>query len=1015
MSKVNTVNTFRDLAKTNQANIAQINSIGEKKEEAFTISTVAGSGTNTSKGIRRVVRQNNTEQGQLTNTGNTFDLAIEGQGYFLVRNANGQGNETFLSREASARIDKVGNLTNAAGYTLLGRRVGSSVDEFINLANIKGDPKASTSISVAMNLNASTEEITGAGPLFRINRQAKNSQTARRDVKDILIPEQVTNGKLSLGDRFTFTSTPPGVAREVEYGGIAIGRAPTSTEPLFGTARNSTDQIVGTQAGQIAGDTTFTIKTGGASGREYVFVAKEGSANTSNKEFNSIQSLAEAITKVGPLVARVVDGSIYIASENPNDEMIFSSSGAVNIETTLGLANIPAAPTSPVTISRFNSMFTLNRLMNSEEGLYGQKAKLDLSAGTIKISSASAENNFNITGSSLGKTPIKTALLGDGTARGRSTVRIAAPGNNLRIGDYVRLEGTSGAVGGLLGDGIYMVTKRTDNEFAVALVDNPVLANNPSNIPVAAVQTNVAPASGMTWQKIMGKVENESAGLLVSTVAPQAGGQIRIPTAAGHGIVANDVVYISGNVGNFQVGGRDIELPEGYYKVTAVDQAGGNNIEVTPAANNAAAGFAAPAATDSLTFRKIGTVGAGAAFNGGNATFSPVVMEAVTNGDDFVRVYLPNSSYNAGDKVKFSNFTANAFDGFQINPDMFYEVKARTANYIDVLFLDNAGAPHVVANQGAVVGYDYYAGANDVNIGGTIEVDNITRTLEFFGLGGDAQTKQTYEKTYDATDFEKSLSSGLLNADNEIVEQIVTAYDSLGDQYELKMVFGKLTANRWAVEIAGVRDPVTQTFDYDNAAIDGQITRGFITFNADGQIANIEGINNTISIQRKNGSALTNLTFDFENQDGDVKNVSFTQFDKVTDLELLQDNGHAASTIDRYQVDSNGTLFGISDESGEVIELWKIMLGTVANPNGLQAESGGNYSVTGASGQLIKKTPGAPGAGLVRSNTLEQSTTDASEEVTSLKLNSVAQSAAVAVVQTDIETEKNTISSLSRA
>ena len=62
-------------------------------------------------------------QGALNSTTSTTDLAIQGNGFFIVQGPSGQ---PVLTRAGSFTKDSTGTLVNAAGYTLLGYPTGSS-------------------------------------------------------------------------------------------------------------------------------------------------------------------------------------------------------------------------------------------------------------------------------------------------------------------------------------------------------------------------------------------------------------------------------------------------------------------------------------------------------------------------------------------------------------------------------------------------------------------------------------------------------------------------------------------------------------------------------------------------------------------------------------------------------------------------------------------------------------------------------------------------------------------------
>src|ERR1700730_12542399 len=66
-------------------------------------------------------RYNIAEHGNLTGTTSPTDLAIQGNGFFLVKDASGT---IFMTRAGSFVPDQSGNLVNSAGYTLLGYNIG---------------------------------------------------------------------------------------------------------------------------------------------------------------------------------------------------------------------------------------------------------------------------------------------------------------------------------------------------------------------------------------------------------------------------------------------------------------------------------------------------------------------------------------------------------------------------------------------------------------------------------------------------------------------------------------------------------------------------------------------------------------------------------------------------------------------------------------------------------------------------------------------------------------------------
>jgi flagellar hook protein FlgE len=102
-------------------------------------------------------------QGSFESTESPTDLAIGGEGFFIVRHPNNAENE-FYTRAGGFYFDKDGNFVNAGGYVVRGwelernpltsevEDIGSITD--IQLANFTSPPEATDSISVIANLDS---------------------------------------------------------------------------------------------------------------------------------------------------------------------------------------------------------------------------------------------------------------------------------------------------------------------------------------------------------------------------------------------------------------------------------------------------------------------------------------------------------------------------------------------------------------------------------------------------------------------------------------------------------------------------------------------------------------------------------------------------------------------------------------------------------------------------------------------------------------------------------------------
>jgi len=112
-------------------NLANVNTVGFKKSRpdfedllyqnikspgsASSTSTQAPTGIQVGQGVRSVSTQKIFTMGNLQQTDNSLDLAIEGSGFFQITKPDG---ETAYTRDGTFKLDKDGNIVNSNGYLL---------------------------------------------------------------------------------------------------------------------------------------------------------------------------------------------------------------------------------------------------------------------------------------------------------------------------------------------------------------------------------------------------------------------------------------------------------------------------------------------------------------------------------------------------------------------------------------------------------------------------------------------------------------------------------------------------------------------------------------------------------------------------------------------------------------------------------------------------------------------------------------------------------------------------------
>jgi len=156
-------------------NISNMNTTAYK---AASTSFAAGAGSTsggsyTAGGVSASTSLSVTEAGALQSTTSTLDLAIDGSGFFVVTDGTAASGSSsyYYTRDGSFSIDSDGYLVNSSGYYLQGWLADSS-GEISTTSSVTGlsairiptdgdDPSATTSISLAANLNASSDAYTG--------------------------------------------------------------------------------------------------------------------------------------------------------------------------------------------------------------------------------------------------------------------------------------------------------------------------------------------------------------------------------------------------------------------------------------------------------------------------------------------------------------------------------------------------------------------------------------------------------------------------------------------------------------------------------------------------------------------------------------------------------------------------------------------------------------------------------------------------------------------------------------
>ena len=146
-------------------NIANVNTVGFKSSRVTfqdvlsqTVATTAGT-AQVGRGTSLADISSSFAQGSFESTDSTTDLAIGGEGFFIVRDPENEDNE-FFTRAGEFRFDQDGNFVTPAGYVVRGWAYDEDSDTFggsvgdISLSAFTSDPAETEKITMITNLNS---------------------------------------------------------------------------------------------------------------------------------------------------------------------------------------------------------------------------------------------------------------------------------------------------------------------------------------------------------------------------------------------------------------------------------------------------------------------------------------------------------------------------------------------------------------------------------------------------------------------------------------------------------------------------------------------------------------------------------------------------------------------------------------------------------------------------------------------------------------------------------------------
>jgi flagellar hook protein FlgE len=251
-------------------NIANSSTTGYKRASTeFSSLVVPSTGGNyTSGGVNTNVRYGISQQGDLRYTTSGSDLAINGDGFFVVQDASGQ---TFLTRSGSFVPDAEGRLVNAAGYYLTGYSFANGTPspvangfgglEVVQISDSELTASPSRNGTFTANLPVDAAVVTGNTPADNAANSTyseKSSLTVYDNVgREILLDVYFTKTGANAWEVTVFNQANATPSTSFPYG--AAGSAPLATGTLSFNPANGQLTSGGTLNIPVPGGQTLTL------------------------------------------------------------------------------------------------------------------------------------------------------------------------------------------------------------------------------------------------------------------------------------------------------------------------------------------------------------------------------------------------------------------------------------------------------------------------------------------------------------------------------------------------------------------------------------------------------------------------------------------------------------------------------------------------------------------------------------------------------------------------------------
>src|SRR5579872_4078962 len=560
-------------------NVANSQTTGYKEKNASFADLVSQAvpSQQTANGVVASSRGTNTVQGSIQSTSVSTDMAINGDGFFVVAKPTGfTDNQPVFSgisdytRAGDFELNANGNLVNGAGYYLMGIPVDAAtgnpvgnVPTVLQFNNNFVPAQATTQIQYAANLptvpvttaspNATPKTITAAGGLNQVDFGANNPVVAGTPAQPFTSASVTGNAAvnnsspataITSGTLLSNLSTPVTSGDTITVDGAVInftnGSVVTPPTETGGTLTGGVD--IATAAISDASALNFNVN-----GTAVTLAAGTGTGPGATFSATDIKNAINGTAGINVTASVNAGGDIVLTQNTPSTTAI--TVGGANATTVFGSSPATAAPS--ISLNPGNTIGDLLKAVDLATGNTGAgSTPSSVASGQVTLNSG-INNDLKVTGDTGGT----FAALGFTTGGLPAATRTGGgqAGTGFVIGSDVTTFDNESISGGAIT--VYNSAGTPVNvQLRWAMTDSSTLGVGHSNTWNLFYQSDPsATGSAVAWTNVGQNFTFNANGNLVSP----AGGSVTIPnlTVAGQNVGNINFNFASGALTQFASSG----------------------------------------------------------------------------------------------------------------------------------------------------------------------------------------------------------------------------------------------------------------------------------------------------------------------------------------------------------------------------------------------------------------------------------------------------------------------------